>query len=124
MKNSFFCSYNRGKKPVVLDIESDDGQKFFPRLQAGPACLSDKQGWQVVRGYATLVSWVKFHCAYWNSFCDEVTDDVCFVKLDKGPLIISIFRGAAPEVLHAILRLRALFNHVTAKNSLVNFVAG
>jgi len=77
----------------------------------------------VVSSHATLVSWDKFHCAYWNNFGIDVPEDVYLVKLDKGPLILSNFRGVAPEVTHAILKLRALFNHVTAKLSLVNFVA-
>ena len=98
------------------------GHQHFPASPVCPDCLSEKQDWLVVSGHATLVSWVKFHRAYWNGFRDDLPYDVCLVKLDEGPLILSNFQGPAPDGLHAGLKLRAVFNHVTAKLSLVNFV--
>lgn len=98
------------------------GDTHFPASPVCPQCLSDNQHWQVVSGDATLVSWVKFHRAYWNGFREDLPYDVCLVKLDEGPLILSNFRGPPPEGLHAGMKLRAVFNHVTAKLSLVNFV--
>ena len=113
---------NALENKLSIQYCSECGHPHFPASPVCPQCLSDQQHWQVVSGEATLVSWVKFHRAYWNGFREELPYDVCLVQLDEGPMVLSNFRGPAPEGLHAGMRLRAVFNHVTAKLSLVNFV--
>jgi len=98
------------------------GDLHFPPSPVCPACLSSDQGWQVLSGRGTLLTWGRFHRAYWDSFRDDVPYDVCVVKLQEGPLIVSNFAGPAPEGLHMGMPLRAVFDDVTPEVSLVRFV--
>lgn len=97
------------------------GDMHFPPSPVCPKCLSDDQGWQVVSGKASLVSWGRFHRAYWAGYKDDLPYDVCVVRLEEGPMIVSNFAGAIPEGLHLGMPLRAVFDDVTDAVSLVRF---
>lgn len=99
------------------------GHLHFPPSPVCPACLSDAQDWEVVSGRGTLLTWATFHRAYWPGFRDDVPYDVCVVKLEEGPLVISNFAGPAPQGLRTGLALKAFFDDVTADISLVRFAA-
>ena len=101
----------------------DCGDRHFPPSPVCPRCLSDAQGWEVVSGRGTLLSWGRFHRAYWNGYRDELPYDVCVVQLDEGPLIVSNFAGTVPDNLHLGMPLRAVFDDVTPEVSLARFVA-
>jgi uncharacterized OB-fold protein len=98
------------------------GDLHFPPSPVCPRCLSEDQGWHVASGRATLVSWGRFHRAYWKSFGEDVPYDVCVVQLEEGPMIVSNFAGETPDGLHLGLRLKAVFDDVTPEVSLVRFV--
>ncbi len=98
------------------------GDLHFPPSPVCPKCLSDDQGWQVVSGRATLMTWGRFHRAYWPGYREDLPYDVCVVKLEEGPLIVSNFGGERPEGLHEGMPLRAVFDDVTEAVSLVRFV--
>lgn len=100
----------------------DCGHKHFPPSPVCPSCLSDIQDWEVVSGNGTLVSWVRFHRAYWNSYRRDLPYDVCLVKLEEGPLILSNFGGPVPDDVHAGMQVHAVFENVTEQVSLVRFV--
>lgn len=99
------------------------GDLRFPPCDVCPVCLAGGQEWVVVSGRASLVSWVRFHRAYWDGYRHSLPYDVCLVKLDEGPLILSNFRGGIPEDVHAGMALQAVFDDVTNEISLVRFVA-
>lgn len=99
------------------------GDLHFPPSPVCPVCLSDLQEWQVVSGQATLMSWGRFHRAYWAGYREDLPYDVCVVKLLEGPLIVSNFSGPVPQGLHEGMKLRAVFDDVTEAISLVRFVA-
>lgn len=69
------------------------GDRHFPPSPICPACNSDRQSWQAVSGRGTLQSWVTFHRAYWPGFAPEVPYDVCLVRLEEGPLLVSNLVG-------------------------------
>lgn len=100
----------------------DCGDRHFPPAPVCPACLSGAQEWEVVSGGGTLLTWGRFHRAYWNGFKDDLPYEVCVVKLNEGPLVVSNFGGAAPENLHTGMPVRAVFDDVTEAVSLVRFV--
>ena len=101
---------------------TDCGHLHFPPSPVCPACLSEAQAWQVVSGRGSLLSWARFHRAYWPGYRDDLPYDVCVVRLDEGPLVVSNFAGATPPGLRTGLPLRAVFDDVTAEISLVRFV--
>lgn len=95
------------------------------RFPPGPVCsecLSEDQGWEVVSGRGTLVSWVRFHRAYWSGFIQDLPYDVCLVQLAEGPLFVSNFARplAAPKIG---MPLRVVFEPVTEQFTLPKFVA-
>lgn len=99
------------------------GDRHFPPSPVCPACLSEQQDWEVVSGRASLLSWCRFHRAYWPGWRDELPYDVCIVRLEEGPLLVSNFAGPAPQDLHTGLALQAVFDDVTPDISLVRFTA-
>jgi len=98
------------------------GDRHFPPGPVCPVCLSEDQDWQAVGGGASLVSWVRFHRAYWDGFAQDVPYDVCLVRLDEGPLLVSNFAGPTPDGLREGLRLRVVFEPVTERFTLPKFV--
>lgn len=99
------------------------GDRHFPPSPVCPACLSDDQTWEVTSGRGTLMSWARFHRAYWNGYRDELPYDVCVVKLAEGPIVVSNFAGGVPADAHLGMPLHAVFDDVTDTVSLVRFVA-
>ena len=98
------------------------GNRHFPPSPVCPACLSDDQTWDLVSGKRTLLTWARFHRAYWPSFTDDLPYDVCVVELVEGPLIVSNFAGPVPDKLRSGMALKAVFYDVTPEVSLVRFV--
>ncbi|SHH20512.1 Zn-ribbon domain-containing OB-fold protein [Pollutimonas bauzanensis] len=98
------------------------GDRHFPACEVCPVCLSDDQLWEVVSGRATLVSWVRFHRAYWDGYRAELPYDVCLVQLEEGPLVLSNFGCDIPDDVHMGLPMRAVFEHVAESVSLLRFV--
>ena len=47
--------------------------------------------WKPVSGTGKLLSWVKFHRAYWDGFKDDLPYDACLVQLDECPRVVSNF---------------------------------
>ncbi|UFN48423.1 OB-fold domain-containing protein [Roseomonas sp. OT10] len=82
----------------VLSVQrcDDCGHRHYPGSPVCPACLSASQSWEAVSGKGVLISWVRFHRAYWDSFRGDVPYLVCLVKLEEGPLMLSNFAGEAP----------------------------
>ena len=98
------------------------GDRHFPPGRcAPPACPTPRSG-RLVSGNGTLLTWGRFHRAYWDGYKDDLPYDVCVVRLDEGPLVVSNFARAAPENLHTGMPLRAVFDDVTQAVSLVRFV--
>lgn len=98
------------------------GDKHFPPTPVCPNCLSDRQEWLQASGKATLVSWVKFHRAYWDGYREEVPYNACLVKLEEGPLVISNLAGGIPENARMGMPLRVVFDDLTDEFLLPRFI--
>ena len=99
------------------------GDLHFPPSPVCPVCLSSEQDWQRVSGAATLMSWARFHRAYWDGFRQSLPYDVCVVRLAEGPVLVSNFAGAPPASPHMGMALRVVFDDVTPEISLPRFEA-
>lgn len=98
------------------------GDRHFPPSPVCPRCLSEDQSWEVVSGRGTLLTWGRFHRAYWPGYREDLPYDVCIVQLEEGPLVVSNFGGPPPEGVQSGMALRAVFDDVTPEVSLVRFV--
>lgn len=101
----------------------DCGDRHFPASPVCPRCLSENQAWETTRGLGTLVSWARFHRAYWPGFRDSLPYDVCVVKLDEGPVVVSNFAGPLQDHWRCGMRLRVVFEAVADDLTLTRFEA-
>lgn len=81
-----------------LSVQQCDAcaDRHYPGSPVCPKCLSESQSWVPVSGRGTLLSWVRFHRAYWDSFREELPYLVCLVGLEEGPLLVSNLLGGEP----------------------------
>lgn len=100
---------------------SDCGDAHFPPSPVCPKCLSERQEWQVTDGRGTLLSWVRFHRAYWKGYQEDLPYDVCAIALNAGPVVVSNFAGGLPPDARLGMPMQAVFDDVTPEISLVRF---
>jgi uncharacterized protein len=99
----------------------DCGDGHYPGSPVCPNCLSSRQSWAPVSGRGELLSWVRFHRAYWDSFRDELPYNVILVGLEEGPMMISNLVGAEPEDLKVGDKLEVVFEKVDDSLTLPKF---
>jgi uncharacterized OB-fold protein len=94
ISRGFWDNCRRG----VLSVQHCDscGHQHYPGSPVCPNCLSSRQSWAPVSGRGTLVSWVRFHRAYWDSFRADLPYLVCLVRLEEGPFMLSNFFRETP----------------------------
>jgi uncharacterized protein len=105
---------------LVVQTCGKCGDVHMPPTPVCPACLSDGQEWRAASGRGTLESWITFHRAYWDGFKDELPYNVCLVRLEEGPLLVSNLVGPA-ERAKAGAAVRAMFRRVTEEVTLPVF---
>jgi uncharacterized OB-fold protein len=102
---------------LAIQYCDDCGDGHFPASPICPKCNSDRQSWRAVSGRGTLQSWVAFHRAYWPAFVNELPYDVCLVRLNEGPVMVStLVGGTAGAKLGAPVEV--LFEPVTEEVTL------
>jgi uncharacterized OB-fold protein len=67
----------------------DCGHQHFPGSPVCPNCLSEAQTWTPVSGKGEVLSWVRFHRAYWDGFRADLPYVVALVRLAEGPLLMT-----------------------------------
>lgn len=93
----------------------------FPGSPVCPKCLSESQSWVPVSGRGTLLSWVRFHRAYWDGFHADLPYLVALVGLEEGPMLMTNIVGAAPEDLKIGQGVEAVFDKVDEEVTLPKF---
>lgn len=99
----------------------DCSHSHYPGSPVCPNCLSSRQSWAPVSGRGELLSWVRFHRAYWDGFHEEVPYNVILVGLEEGPMMISNLLGAEPESLKVGDALEVVFEAVDDTLTLPKF---
>jgi uncharacterized OB-fold protein len=97
------------------------GHTHVPGTPVCPNCLSGDQSWVPVSGKGTLLSWVRFHRAYWDGFRTQLPYLVCLVGLDEGPMLVSNIVGSEPEALVIGSRVEVVFEQVDEELTLPKF---
>lgn len=105
---------------LVVQTCSRCNDTHMPPTPVCPTCLSDQQEWRTASGRARLESWIAFHRAYWDGFKDELPYNVCLVRLEEGPLLVSNLVGPADGVKLGA-PMRAVFRRVTPEVTLPVF---
>lgn len=95
--------------------------KHFPGSPVCPKCLSETQSWVPVSGRATLLSWVRFHRAYWEGFRADLPYLVALVGLEEGPMLMTNIVDATPEDLTVGMKLEVCFDKVDDEVTLPKF---
>jgi uncharacterized OB-fold protein len=118
---------NRGfwdnAKAGKLSVQKCDScsDMHYPGSPVCPKCLSEQQSWVAVSGKGTLLSWVRFHRAYWDSFRDDLPYLVCLVGLEEGPLLVSNLVGGEPGEKAIGSKVEAVFEKVDDELTLPKF---
>lgn len=99
----------------------DCGDVHFPGSPVCPKCLSEAQSWVPVSGRGTLLSWVRFHRAYWDGFRTDLPYLVALVGLEEGPMLVSNIVGATPEDLTIGMGVEVVFEAVDDDLTLPKF---
>jgi uncharacterized OB-fold protein len=118
--NRGFWDNARGQRLSVQRCESCS-DIHYPGSPVCPKCLSENQSWMPVSGKGTLLSWVRFHRAYWDSFRDELPYLVCLVGLEEGPLLVSNIVGGDPGENAIGSRVEVVFEKVDDELTLPKF---
>lgn len=105
---------------LVVQTCSRSGDMHMPPTPVCPACLSDEQEWRPATGRGSLESWIAFHRAYWDGFKDELPYNVCLVRLEEGPLLVSNLVGSV-EGAKLGAPLQVVFSLVTDEVNLPVF---
>ncbi|MBR0656152.1 Zn-ribbon domain-containing OB-fold protein [Plastoroseomonas arctica] len=93
----------------------------FPGSPVCPRCLSENQSWVEISGRGTLLSWARFHRAYWVSFRADLPYLVCLVGLEEGPLLVSNLVGVESEDIIIGADVDAVFEKVDDELTLPKF---
>ncbi len=120
MVNRGFWDHARAGKLSVQMCRAC-GDKHFPGSPVCPNCLSEDQSWEAVSGKGTLLSWVRFHRAYWDGFRAELPYLVCLVGLDEGPMLMSNLVGTEPEDIAIGMKLEVIFETIDEELMLPKF---
>lgn len=106
-----------------LSVQKCDvcGHLHFPGSPVCPRCLSEVQSWTEVSGRGTLLSWVRFHRAYWDGFRAELPYLVALVGLEEGPMLMTNIVDAPPEGLTIGASVTAVFEQVDDQLTLPKF---
>ena len=107
--------------PRTVQRCEECGHSHYPGAPVCPRCLSARQNWAPVSGRARLLSWVRFHRAYWDGFRDALPYNVILVGLEEGPMMISNLTGAEPEQLRIGDALEVVFERVDDSLTLPKF---
>src|SRR5262245_42394497 len=97
------------------------GDLHFPGSPVCPKCLSEAQSWRPVSGRGTLLSWVRFHRAYWEGFRADLPYLVALVGLEEGPMLITNIVDAEPETLTVGRAVSVLFERLDDEVTLPKF---
>jgi uncharacterized OB-fold protein len=115
----FWDLANRGRLSVQRC--DDCGDRHYPGSPVCPRCLSKAQFWEPVTGRATLLSWVRFHRAYWDGFASDIPYVVLLVQLAEGPVMISNLVGAKAEDVPIGAPMEVVFERASEQINLPKF---
>ena len=119
LNRGFWDAARAGKLTIQRCDDCQD--QHFPGSPVCPKCLSEQQSWAPVSGRATLLSWVRFHRAYWEGFRADLPYLVALVGLEEGPMLMTSIVDASPEDLTIGMKLEVVFDKVDDEVTLPKF---
>jgi uncharacterized protein len=98
------------KKEFHLPYCDSCNETHFPPSPRCPHCLSEDITWRPASGKATLISWIVFQRAYWDGVKEDLPYNVCIVRLDEGPRMLSNLIGEAEKKPRYGMPLKVTFS--------------
>ncbi len=96
------------------------GAYYWPAIDC-MKCEHPVMEWVEVTGQGEIYTFTIIHQVYHPSWKDEVPYNVCWIKLDEGPILISSVIGCDNNDLYIGMRVEAVFDDVTAEVTLPRF---
>ena len=96
------------------------GSYYWPAIDC-MKCDHARMDWVEVTGRGEIYSFTIIHQVYHPAWKDDVPYNVCWVKLDEGPILISNVTGGNNNDLYIGMRVEAVFDDVTVEVTLPRF---
>lgn len=93
----------------------------YPIQSVCPECLSERAEWTPLSGRGEVLSRIVFHQVYHKAFAADVPYNVVLVQLDEGPRMFSNVVGVDNDAIAVGMRVRAVFEPVTAEITIPRF---
>ncbi len=106
---------------LVVQRCAECGTYRFPMRQICPNCLSSQSAWVKVSGEGEIYSYNVMHQVYHPGFADSVPYAVVVVMLKEGARMVSNVVGVKPDEIRIGMRVRAVFEDVSAEVTLPKF---
>lgn len=97
------------------------GQFWLPPSPVSPFSRKAKWDWVELSGSGKIWSFINMHQIYFKSFADDVPYNVCQIKLDEGPVLLSNVVGCAKEDVKIDSAVRVEFLRVSDSISIPKF---
>ena len=96
------------------------GMYYWPAIDC-MKCDQPTMEWVEVTGQGEIYTFIIMHQIYDPAWKDEAPYNVCWIKLDEGPLLISNVVGCENGDLYIGMRVEAVFDEVTPEVTLPRF---
>jgi uncharacterized protein len=96
------------------------GTYYWPAIDC-MNCDHPRMEWVEVSGKGEIYTYTIIHQVYHPAWKDDVPYNVCWIKLDEGPLMLSNATGCDNSKLYIGMRVEAVFDDVTAEVTLPKF---
>jgi len=94
--------------------------RFIP-MEICPQCHSESDTWRTVSGLGEIYTYTIVHRGPTAAYNDEAPYPIVHVTLDEGPRMISNLVGIALEAIHIGMRVRVIYEDVTADHTIFKF---
>lgn len=95
-------------------------KRYYPRAVC-PFCLSDDTEWLRCAGTGSVYTFTVTHQNQAPGFREQLPYVMAYVALDEGPRLLTNVVGCAPDAVHIGMRVRVVFEDVSAEIAIPRF---
>jgi uncharacterized OB-fold protein len=96
------------------------GRYYWPAVNC-LNCDSPKMAWVAVSGRGEVFTFTIVHQLYHHGWEGEIPYNICWVRLDEGPIMITSISGCKNDEIRIGMRVEAVFDDITGEMTLPRF---
>ena len=97
--------------------------QFYPRIIC-TSCSSRSVEWVTASGRGSVLSWTVVRRAVSDAYAADIPYVIALIKLQEGPVLMSIVRGCEPESIHLGMAVEVSFEDWSDQVTMPVFVTG